>query len=101
MAAAEARMPAVSQVGSSPRAGGVGKMQRRQGVRPGTMPITRPSVPTRPGIDPRQISLDGEVIDEISRLDIVRAVEDELVAIQQLLDIGRAYVNDQRLDGDG
>ena len=48
MATAEARIPWVSQLPSSPVGGGSGVMQRRQGDSPGSMAIAVPAAPRTP-----------------------------------------------------
>ena len=45
-----------------------------------------------PGVDPGKVPLHAEIVDEISRRDVVGSVEDHVAASRQLLDVGGVQV---------
>src|SRR5205823_3491044 len=51
-------------------------------------------------VDPGLAELDGDVVDEVANLEVVRAVEDDVGVLAQLEDVGAIDVGDDRLDVD-
>src|SRR5262249_20740297 len=49
-------------------------------------------------VDPRLVQLDRRIVDEITDLEIISAIEDEVGVLDQLDDVGVVDVGDNRLD---
>ena len=93
--------PAVSHVGCVSAGGGSGIRQPRHGVSPGRIASICPSAPTQP---PNTHGLPvghGVVVEQIARLEVVRAVDDQVDVVGQRANVRGRDVGDDRLDGDG
>ena len=89
--------PAVSHVGCTPP-GGSGIMHRRQQVLPGKMVMVESIAAHRGSIYPRDAALDGEIIDEVTRFEIIRGVHDQADAVEEILDVARRHIRNLGLD---
>jgi hypothetical protein len=51
-------------------------------------------------VDPGLADLDGEIVDKVARLEIIRAVEYQIETREQLRGVSRVYICDDSFDGD-
>ena len=95
-----ARMPALSQVGVLPGGGGFGHQAAEAGRFAGQDRQRLAFGAQAAAVDPRNAELDGRVVEQEPRLEIVGAIDQAIDAVQQPLDVRVIDIGDDRFDFD-